>query len=65
MWHDEIVEEVRRLREEYSLRFHNDIAAMVADARKRQNEEGREVVSFGTRRGCDIDRGSTRPASTT
>jgi hypothetical protein len=45
-WRDEIVEEVRRIREEHAARFNYDIAAIVADARRRQQEGGRKVVSF-------------------
>ena len=50
MWRDEIVEEVRKVRDEHARRFGYDIAAIVADARSRQREGGRKVVSFPPRR---------------
>ena len=46
MWRDEIVEEIHKIRREQAARFNYDIAAMVADAKKRQDEGGRKVVSF-------------------
>jgi len=44
MWKDEIVEEVRRARDEYAAKFNYDIAAMCADIRRRQQLNGRNVV---------------------
>ena len=41
MWKDEIVEEVRRIREENAAKFDHDIDAIVADARRLQRESGR------------------------
>ena len=45
-WNDEIVEEVRRVRDEYAAKFDYDISAICADIRKKQVESGRKVVSF-------------------
>ena len=45
MWKDEIVEEVRRARDEYAARFNYDIAAMCADIRQRQRLNERGVVT--------------------
>jgi hypothetical protein len=50
MWRDEIVEEIHRIRREQAARFNYDVAAMVADAKKRQDEGGRQVVSFSQHR---------------
>jgi len=50
MWEDPIVEEVRRIRQEHAARFNYDIVAIVADARRREQEEGRKLVSFPPRR---------------
>jgi hypothetical protein len=50
MWKDEIVEEVRRIREENAAKFDHDIDAIVADARRRQQESGRKIVSFPPRK---------------
>jgi hypothetical protein len=49
MIEDPIVAEVRRAREEIAKRFNYDLRAMVEDARKRQAESGRQVVSFPPR----------------
>ena len=49
-WRDEIIEEIRKIREEHAARFNNDVRAMVEDLRKRQQEGGRKVVSFPPRR---------------
>ncbi len=50
MWKDEIVQEVRRIRNDQAAKFNYDIDAIVADARKRQKESGRKTVSFPPRR---------------
>jgi hypothetical protein len=49
MIEDPIVAEVRRAREEIAKKFNYDLRAMVEDARKRQAESGRQVVSFPPR----------------
>ena len=46
MWRDEIVEEVRRVRDEHAARFNYDLDAIVADFKKREREGGYRVVSF-------------------
>ena len=46
MLEDPIVEEVRKIREELARKFDFDISAIVADARKRQDESGRKVISL-------------------
>ena len=46
MWKDEIVEEVRGVREAQAARQGFDLKAILADARKRQKDSGRRVVSF-------------------
>ncbi len=50
MWKDEIVEEVRRIREGNAAKFNHDIDAIVADARARQRASGRKSVSFPPRK---------------
>lgn len=47
IWKDEIVEEVRRVREEHAAKFNFDISAICADIRRKQAESGRQIVSFG------------------
>jgi len=50
MGRDEIVDEVRRIREEQAARYNFDIKAILAAAKKRQRKSGRKVVSFVSRK---------------
>ena len=43
---DEIVEQVRQVREERAAKLSFDLKAILADARKRQRDSGHPVVSF-------------------
>ena len=43
-WNDEIVEEVRRVRQENAEKFNYDISAICADIRQKQAESKRKVV---------------------
>jgi hypothetical protein len=45
MWNDEIVEEVRRVRLEYSAKFNHDLEAMFRDLKEQEEKSEREVVS--------------------
>ena len=45
-WNDEIVEEVRKVRDEHAAKFNYDVSAICADIRKRQNESEREIVTL-------------------
>ncbi len=45
-WNDEIVDEVRRVREEHAEKFNYDISAICADIRRKQAESKRRVVSL-------------------
>jgi predicted PolB exonuclease-like 3'-5' exonuclease len=51
MFQDEIVEEIHRIREEYSRSFNHDLKAIFADLQKQQAESGREVVNLSRKRG--------------
>jgi hypothetical protein len=51
MFQDEIVEEIHRIREEYSQSFNHDLKAIFADLQKQQAESGREVVSLSRKPG--------------
>ena len=42
---DEIVDQVRQVREQQAAKFNHDLKAIVADARKRQKDSGHQVVS--------------------
>ena len=46
---DELVEEVRKARQEQAARWNFDLKAILADARKRQAQSGHTVVSFATK----------------
>ncbi len=46
---DPIVAEVREAREEYAARFGFDVKAICRDLRKRQDEDGRNVVQLKPR----------------
>ncbi|MDB9424513.1 hypothetical protein PN437_06240 [Microcystis aeruginosa CS-564/01] len=60
MFHDEIVEEIHRIREEYAKSFNYDLDAIFADLRKKQAESGREVVTL-SRKPSLAKRWSGRP----
>ncbi len=44
-WNDEIVEEVRKVRDKHAAKFNYDIAAICADIRQKQTESGRKIVN--------------------
>jgi len=46
MMKDELVEEVRKARQEQAAKWNFDLKAILADARKRQAQSGHKVVSF-------------------
>ena len=50
MWQDEIVEEIRELRQAHAARFDYDLDAIVADFKKREREGTHQVVSLPPRR---------------
>ena len=51
MYQDEIVEEIHKIRQEYSRSFNHDLRAIFADLQKQQAESGREVVNLSRKRG--------------
>ena len=46
MWKDEIVEEVRKYREEYAAKFNFDLQAMYEDLKKAERKSKHKKVSF-------------------
>ena len=50
MWKDPIVEETRRLREQYSATLNHDIDAIYEDIQRRQGQSTQKPVSFPPRR---------------
>jgi hypothetical protein len=51
MYRDAIVEEIHRIREEYSRSLNHDLKAIFADLQRQQAESGREVVNLSRQRG--------------
>lgn len=51
MFHDEIVEEIHRIREDYSHSFNHDLKAIFADLQKQQAESGRAVINLSRKCG--------------
>ena len=50
MKRDPIVEETRKLREEYAAQFGHDRDAIFDDIQRRQSRNGKRLVSFSPRR---------------
>lgn len=50
MYQDAIVEEIHRIREEYSRSFNHNLKALFADLQKQQAESGRRVVNLSRKR---------------
>ena len=46
MCDDPIIEEVRRIRQEYAKQFDYDVCAIAADLRKREQQHPERLVSF-------------------
>lgn len=47
---DPIVEEVRKVRDEYAKKFNYDLDAICRDLQKKQGQPGKKVVSFPPKR---------------
>ena len=60
---DPIVEEVRRIREQYAARFNYDLAAIAKDLREKQEQSGRKVVRLPAKRLPQKQRPSENPAA--
>lgn len=50
MWQDPVIEETRKLRDEYASQHHHDIDAIVEDIQKRQAKAGKKIVAFPPRK---------------
>lgn len=46
MFQDKIVEEIHKIRQEYSRSFNHDLKAIFADLQKQQAESGREIINL-------------------
>jgi len=49
-WHDPIIEEIHRIRENNAAKFGYDVKAIAEDARKRQATSGHKVVDLSKRK---------------
>ena len=59
---DPIVEEIKRIREEYAARFNYDLEAIVRDVQRRQEDGNYQVVSRPPRRIKDaVAAGEAKP----
>ncbi len=45
MWQDEILEEIRRVREEHAKSFNYDLQAICDDLRHQEAKSGRQIVT--------------------
>lgn len=45
-WSDSIVDEVRRIRDEYAARFNYDLRAIFRDLKEQEKRSGRQTVSY-------------------
>lgn len=50
MWHDPIVDEVRKIRDEHAARFDYDLRRIFADLREQEQKSGREYVTRPAKR---------------
>lgn len=50
MWKDPVVEETRKLREQYASQFNHDIDAIYKDIQQRQAQSGKKLVSLPARK---------------
>jgi len=55
-WHDPIVEEVRRIRDQQAAELNYDLAAIFERARRRQRQSKRKTVSFANAAEADSRR---------
>jgi hypothetical protein len=54
MLHNEILDEIYKIREEHAKSFNYDLDAMFADWHKKEAEGGREIVDLSAKRGLTI-----------
>ena len=50
MWEDEIVKEVRKVRDEYAARFDYDLEAIYRDIKEQEKRSHRKVVSLSPKK---------------
>ena len=50
MWKDEIIEEVRKVRDEYAAKFDYDLDAIYKDIKKQEKKSKRKIVSLPSKK---------------
>jgi hypothetical protein len=50
MWKDEIIEEVRKARDEYAAKFNYDLEAIYEDIKKQEKKSKRKIVSLPSKK---------------
>jgi hypothetical protein len=50
MWEDKIVEEVRKVRDEYAAKFNYDLEAIYKDIKEQEKQSQRKVVSLSPKK---------------
>ncbi len=54
MWRDTIVDETRKVREEYAAKFNYDLEAIYRDLKEKEEKSEREVVSLPPRESVSL-----------
>jgi len=58
MWNDPVIEEIHKIRAEHAARFRYDLAAIVEDVRKEEQQSGKRFISLPPRLVvADVDAG--------
>ena len=60
MWKDEIVEETRKLREEYAAKFCHDLDAIYEDLKKQEKRSRRKIVSLQPKEPISVSQVNSR-----
>ncbi len=50
MWHDPIVDEIHKIREEHAQKFNFDLKSIYGDLKKREKKSGVQTVSLPIKR---------------
>jgi hypothetical protein len=56
MWEDKIVEETRKVREDYAAKFQYNLEAIYLDLKTQERDSDRKIVSLSPKPPVDINR---------
>ena len=62
MFQDEIIKEVRAIREAYAERFNFDVRALFGDAKAREGKDRRQVVALQPRYSATVEKNPAPPS---